>query len=39
VVVVIALVGAVYFVIGRPDRGVAGHVHDTLEPTGAERVP
>jgi amino acid transporter len=38
VIVVIALVGAVYFAIGRPDRGVARHVHDTLEPTGAERA-
>ena len=36
---VIAVVGAVYFVIGRPDRGVARHVHDTLEATGAERSP
>jgi hypothetical protein len=35
---VIAVVGAVYFVIGRPDRKVSGHLHDTLEPTGAERV-
>jgi amino acid transporter len=38
VMVLIALVGAVYFVIGRPDRGVARHVHDELEPTGAERT-
>ena len=37
VMVVIALAGALYFVIGRPDRGVAGHVHDELEATGAER--
>src|ERR1043166_7616563 len=37
VMVVIALVGAVYFVIARPDRRVRGHVHDTLEATGAER--
>ena len=37
VMVVIAVVGAVYFVIARPDRKLAGHVHDTLEPTGAER--
>ena len=34
----LCLVGAVYFVISRPDRGVAKHVHDELEPTGAERV-
>ncbi len=38
VIVVIAVVGAVYFAIGRPDRGVSRHVHDTLEPTGAERA-
>jgi amino acid transporter len=39
VMFVIAVVGAVYFLIGRPDRGVASHVHDNLEPTGAERSP
>jgi hypothetical protein len=38
VMFVIALLGAIYFVIGRPDRGIAGHVHDELETTGAERV-
>jgi amino acid transporter len=38
VIFVIALVGAVYFLIGRPDRGVARHLHDELEPTGAERT-
>ena len=38
VIVVIALVGAVYFLLGRPDRGIARHVHDELEPTGAERL-
>jgi amino acid transporter len=38
VMFVIAVVGAIYFVIGRPDRGVARHVHDELEPTGAERA-
>src|SRR3954447_17087315 len=37
VIVVIALVGALYFFIGRPDRGVSRHVHDELEATGAER--
>ena len=36
--VIIAAVGAVYFLIARPDRKVAGHLHDALEPTGAERV-
>jgi amino acid transporter len=38
VIVVIAVVGAVYFAIGRPDRGLSDHVHDPLEPTGAERA-
>ena len=37
VMFVIAVVGAVYFLIARPDRKVGEHVHDTLEPTGAER--
>jgi len=35
--VIIAVVGAVYFLIARPDRKVAGHLHDQLEPTRAER--
>jgi amino acid transporter len=38
VMAVVAVVGAVLFLIGRPDRAVARHVGDTLEPTGAERV-
>jgi amino acid transporter len=38
VIFVIAVVGAVYFVLARPDRGVAQHVHDELEATGAERA-
>jgi hypothetical protein len=37
VMVIIAVVGAIYFVIARPDRRVATHLHDELEPTGAER--
>ena len=37
VMVIIAVVGAIYFIVARPDRKVATHVHDTLEPTGAER--
>ncbi len=37
VMVVIAVVGALYFVLARPDRKVGGHVHDKLEETGAER--
>ena len=37
VMVIIAVVGALYFIVARPDRKLATHVHDTLEPTGAER--
>jgi amino acid transporter len=37
VIVIIAVVGALYFFIARPDRGVSKHLHDDLEPTGAER--
>ena len=37
VIVIIAVVGAAYFFVARPDRGVARHLHDELEPTGAER--
>jgi amino acid transporter len=38
VMFVIAVVGAVYFFIGRPDRKVSLHVHDELEPSPAESV-
>ena len=38
VMVVIALVGGVYFVLGRPDRALRRHLHDELEATGAERA-
>jgi amino acid transporter len=38
VMVIIAVVGAAYFLLARPDRKVGRHVHDTLEPTGAERT-
>src|SRR6476469_247911 len=38
VMALIAVVGAAYFLIARPDRKVGQHVHDALEPTGAERV-
>jgi amino acid transporter len=38
VMVIVALIGAAYFVIGRPDRGVRRHLHDELERTGAERL-
>jgi amino acid transporter len=37
VIVIIAAVGAVYFFIGRPDRGVSRHLRDELEASGAER--
>jgi amino acid transporter len=38
VIVVIALVGAMYFLIGRPDRKLQRHLHDELEASAAERV-
>jgi hypothetical protein len=31
------VVGAIYFVIARPDRGVGHHLHDELEASAAER--
>ena len=37
VMVVVAIVGAVLFLARRPDRRVGRHLHDELEPTGAER--
>jgi len=37
VMFVIAVVGGILFLITRPDRQVAEHLHDTLEATGAER--
>ena len=37
VIFIIAVVGAVFFFIARPDRKVGRHLHDELEPTGAER--
>jgi amino acid transporter len=36
VIFVIAVVGAIYLFVWRPDRNVEKHLHDTLEPTGAE---
>ena len=33
----IAVVGAAYFLIARPDRKVGQHVHDTLSVTGSAR--
>ena len=38
VMFLIALVGAIYFILARPDKPLAAHVHDELEPTGAERL-
>lgn len=38
VMFVVAVIGAVYFVIARPDRNVGQHLHDEEEPTGAERA-
>jgi amino acid transporter len=37
VMAIIVVVGAIYFFIARPDRGVRGHLHDEAEATGAER--
>jgi len=34
----IAVVGALHFFIACPGRGVSQHLHDTAEPTGAERA-
>lgn len=39
VLVVILLVGAIYFFAARPDRRLAVHLSDQMEPTGAERHP
>ncbi|MGH2976831.1 MAG: APC family permease, partial [Gaiellaceae bacterium] len=36
IIFIIAVVGAAYLLIGRPDRNIEKHLHDTLEPTGAE---
>jgi amino acid transporter len=38
VMFVIALVGAILFLVTRPDRKLRTHLHDELEPSGAERV-
>ena len=37
VVLGILVVGAIYFFVARPDRHLAGHLSDQMEPTGAER--
>ena len=34
---IIAVVGAIYFLIARPDKALRTHLHDEREPTGAER--
>ena len=39
VVLLILVVGAVYFFTARPDRRLAEHLRDQMEPTGAERHP
>jgi amino acid transporter len=36
VIFIIAVIGVAYLFLARPDRNVARHLHDTLEPTGAE---
>jgi hypothetical protein len=36
VIVVIAVIGAIYLLIWRPDRNVEKHLHDPREPSGAE---
>ncbi len=38
VMAVITAIGVVVYLIARPGREVGRHVHDTLEPSGAERV-
>jgi amino acid transporter len=37
VMFVIAVAGAIYFALARPDRGVSHHLHDELEASAAER--
>ncbi|MBV8064288.1 MAG: amino acid permease [Actinobacteria bacterium] len=36
VIFVIAVVGGAYLLLGRPDKNVQRHIHDALEPAGAE---
>ncbi len=36
VIFVIAVLGALYLLIARPDRKIEQHLHDPLEPSGAE---
>jgi len=37
VMFVIAVVGAVYFLVACPDRGISHHLHDEIEASAAER--
>ena len=37
VMFIVALVGVIVFLIARPEKEIAHHVHDEAEPTGAER--
>jgi hypothetical protein len=37
VIFIVAVVGAIFFFVRRPDRAVGRHLHDEAEPTGAER--
>jgi hypothetical protein len=37
VMFIIAVVGATYFFLARPDRGLRHHLHDDLEASAAER--
>jgi hypothetical protein len=37
VIAIVAVIGAAYFFVARPDRKVSEHVHDKQEATGAER--
>ena len=39
VIAIVAVVGAVLFLVRRPDRLLGQHVHDEIEPAGAERHP
>jgi amino acid transporter len=39
VIALVAVVGAILFLVRRPDRLLRQHVHDEIEPTGAERHP
>ena len=37
VMFLVAVVGAIMFLLGRPQKEISRHVHDEAEPTGAER--